>query len=392
MTAVRLFAALCVAAALAGAPASTAGERAQLEGSGVVFTVFESLPPSGACPGLYAVDARTREISWLGGFDATAQDFAIYPGFTAGGRFSHGYFDRASRRVPFVNIFVGDRRIARAVAYTRQSWAPRREELVFGRLVGRGRAERLELAIASAAGRTRRAGPPTAIWPTWTPDGTGLVYTRGAPGPTLLTFVSRDGRIVRDLARDVRQYPAPQVSPDGKRVAFVRSFSAGTREELWLVATRGGGARRVLGPAGYATLAPVAWLSNDELLVQNGGGNDTIFDVGDTLTRLDVDSGRRRPFLKRAFGLSLSPDRSRLLFVRHHLRAGETYYSIRTVRINGRDEQLLAVTDEEDLNVGSIPVWKPASTPIGWVGDPPPPGLDPQDCVARVTALRDSTR
>ena len=78
--------------------------------------------------------------------------------------------------------------------------------------------------------------------------------------------------------------------------------------------------------------------------------------------------------------------------MRHHLRAGETYYSIRTVRINGRDEQLLAVTDEEDLNVGSIPVWKPASASIGWVGDPAPQGLDPQDCVARVTALRDSTR
>ena len=390
MTAGHALAAVLTTAALLGASAPTAGDRA-LEGSGVVFTVFENLPPNGACPGLYAVDAGTREISWLGGFDAATQDFAIYPGFTAAGRLSYGYIDRASNRLPLLNIYVSDRLVApRGVGYTRPSWSPRREELAFGRLNG----GEVELAIASAAGSTRRVGPPAALWPTWAPDGNGLVYTRGARGPELLTFVSRDGRNLRNLARNVRPYPAPQVSPDGKRVAFVRSFAAGTREELWLVATRGGGARRVLGPAGHETLAPVAWLSNRELLVQNGGRRDTIFDAGDRLVRLDVVTGRTKPFLSHAFGLALSPDRSRLLFVRRHLRAGETYYSIRTVGVDGRDEQLLAVTDEEDLNIGSVPVWKPESASVDWVGDPFPfpQGIDARECVRRVTALRDSTR
>ena len=69
-------------------------------GSGVVFSVFENLPPSGACPGIYAVDARTREISWLGGWDAQRRDSAVYPAFTSAGTFSHGHYVDPSASPP----------------------------------------------------------------------------------------------------------------------------------------------------------------------------------------------------------------------------------------------------------------------------------------------------
>ena len=115
-----------------------------------------------------------------------------------------------------------------------------------------------------------------------------------------------------------------------------------------------------------------------------------IFNAGDTVKRIDVATGKQLPFLTHAFVLSLSPDRSRVLFVRPH-RGGETYYSIRTVRRDKRDERLLAVTDEEDLNVRSLPVWKPATARVGWVGDPAPPGTSMEECVRLVTSLRDRT-
>jgi hypothetical protein len=79
-----------------------------------------------------------------------------------------------------------------------------------------------------------------------------------------------------------------------------------------------------------------------------------------------------------------------VLFVRPH-RGGETYYSIRTARTDGRDEQVLAVTDEEDLNIGSLPVWKPAAVQLETVGDLPPVPVTPDACVARLTALRART-
>ena len=105
--------------------------------------------------------------------------------------------------------------------------------------------------------------------------------------------------------------------------------------------------------------------------MQRGPDSDGIFNAGDTVVRLDVDTGKQRPFLSHAFALSLSPDKSRVVFVRPH-RGDETYYSIRTVRTDGRDQRLLAVIDEEDLNVHSLPVWKPAGAHVSWVGDPAP--------------------
>jgi hypothetical protein len=374
-------------AALAGASLSAARNSAVPVGSGVVFSVFESLPPNGACPGLYGVDARTRKISWLGGWNAKRQDSASYPTFTAGGTLSYGHWVDPSSSTPLVDVFAGLRTVARAYAFTGWAWSPRREEIAFTRLAAGGR--RLELVLSSVTGATRVLAVSTGFGISWLPDGNGLVYGRRAGSSDVITFVRRDGRERRDLARTAVM---PLVSPDGRRVAFLRASSpdgTGT-EELWVVATRGGRARKVLGPAAVGKLRHAVWLSNRELLVQHGGMTDSIFNARDTLNRLDVDTRTERPFLKRAFALSLSPDRSRVLFVRPH-RGDDTYYSIRTVRASGRDEQLLAVTDEEDLNVRSFPVWKPAKARVGWIGDPAPFGETEEKCVRRLTSLRDRT-
>ena len=385
MTSARVLAAVCVAAIVATASAATVGSGAGPASSNVVFSITGELP-DGLCPGLYAVDSRTRAIISLGGWDARRQDFALYPSFTAGGKLSHAHLvDSTSSPVPLVDVYAGDRRAARAVAGVGWAWSPRREELAFERLADGGRT--LELVLASASGATRVVGRRSALRPAWTQDGGGLVYERHTRSAGLIAFVRRDGRGRRDLATGAVM---PAVSPDGSRVAFLRELS-GTRVELWIVGTRRGRARKVLGPAALESLAPVVWLSNSQLLVQHNGRYDSLFNLGDTVKRLDVDTGVERPFLKRAFALSVSPDRSRVLFVRPH-RGDDTYYSIRAVGIDGRDEQLLAVTDGEDMNLRSFPVWTPAAAPVGWAGDPAPSGLQAEECVRRVTALRDRTR
>jgi hypothetical protein len=383
----RVVAAALVSVVLAGASVGAAKDAAAPDASGVVFSVFEGLPPNGACPGLYSVDVRTRRISWLGGWSARKQDSAAYPSFTAGDTLSYGHWVDPSSSTPLVDVFAAGRNVARAYAGTGWVWSPRREEVAFGRLVRGGR--RLELVLSSVTGGKRVLAASTALGISWLPDGSGLVYGHRAGQSDVITFVRRDGRGRKDLARNAVW---PLVSTDGRRVAFLRASSpdgTGT-EELWVVGTRGGNARRVLGPAHVGRIRHAVWLSSRELLVQHGGVTDSMFNARDTLNRLDVDTRRERPFLKHAFALSLSPDRSRVLFVRPH-RGDDTYYSIRTVRANGRDEQLLAVTDEEDLNVRSFPVWKPRAARLGWIGDPAPFGETEQKCVQRLTSLRDRT-
>jgi dipeptidyl aminopeptidase/acylaminoacyl peptidase len=388
MPARPLLAVLCVFAVVAGALVRGQwGEAATPPtGPGVVFSVFENLPPNGACPGLYAVDARTRAISWLGGWDAERKDSAVYPAFTAAGTLSYAQFVDPSASPPAADVYAGARNVARASFFTGWAWSPRREEVAFGQLSADGKS--LALALTSVTGRKRILAPSMTGGVSWLPDGSGLVYMRRPGGVEAISFVRREGRGRKDLALNAG---APLVSPDGKRVAFLRRTSpTSIRYAVWIVGTSGGKARRVLSPVAGEALRLGAWLSNRELLVQRGPDSDVIFNAGDTVVRLDIETRNQRRFLTHAFALSVSPDRSRVLFVRPH-RGGETYYSIRTVRTDGRDQRLLAVTDEEDLNIRSLPVWKPAAARVGWFGDPPPPGTSRQACARRITALRDST-
>ena len=74
-------------------------------------------------------------------------------------------------------------------------------------------------------------------------------YTKGAPGPSKLWLVRSDGTGMRQLTTSPGSDEMPTISPDGKRVAFVRTAHDGTpmgREpELYTVPTGGGEAVRL---------------------------------------------------------------------------------------------------------------------------------------------------
>jgi hypothetical protein len=62
------------------------------------------------------VDVRTREISWLGGWDARRQNAAVYPRFTAAGTLSFAYpVDPSKSRL--VDVYAGRRSVARTPIY-----------------------------------------------------------------------------------------------------------------------------------------------------------------------------------------------------------------------------------------------------------------------------------
>jgi TolB protein len=115
------------------------------------------------------------------------------------------------------------------------------------------------LYSADAHGKGRRALTPArqdfvVANPSWSPDGGHVAFsviTQKAIGQGLVETmaiwtVGADGKGVRRVTRGNVQDAAPSWSPDGRRIAFMRSPARGsTRSDLWVVSSDGRGLREL---------------------------------------------------------------------------------------------------------------------------------------------------
>jgi uncharacterized protein YjdB len=110
------------------------------------------------------------------------------------------------------------------------------------------RAGSADLYVADADGRNPRrvtSDPGAEVQAVWTPDGTRLVYTATPTGGMAqIMSVKADGTDPRPLtASTTGGNTAPDVSPDGRRVAFVSTRDG--NPEIYEVDLEGGEARRL---------------------------------------------------------------------------------------------------------------------------------------------------
>lgn len=159
----------------------------------------------------------------------------VDPALSASGRLA--YVARGADGRP--HIFTKTAADAAAVQVTRgeaqemaPEWSPDETQLAFVRRS----AERCGIWIMSADGRSQRELTPctstSEFGMSWSPDGRQLAVTAGgntARSPSHIELVSiADGRR-RVLTAPDSNYPgdwSPRFSPDGKTVAFIRSFAA----------------------------------------------------------------------------------------------------------------------------------------------------------------------
>ena len=135
-------------------------------------------------------------------------------------------------------------------------WSPDGTHVAFSSLT----ANYLRLWIMDADGRhahivARDAPGVQDFTPTYTPDGTRLVFTRCRPDPPGgcgLFSIKVDGtqRLTLTPTRDddVVDF-GPAVSPDGRRIAFARFNAGGITAQVYVMRSDGSGARPVTAPA-----------------------------------------------------------------------------------------------------------------------------------------------
>jgi TolB protein len=162
--------------------------------------------------------------------------------------------------------------------------------------------------------RTRRLtrSPRNDARPSWSPDGSRIVFDRGAWGDLYTIGVA--GRGLRRLTSDPAQETDPAWSPDGRWIAYVRR-ERGTRvHEIWLVRPDGSQAH-ALTRLGVASYSP-AWSPDGRRVVF--ASNLAAYTWGIYAVARDGTRLERliQPVGEGSFEPAWSPDGTRLAFAR----------------------------------------------------------------------------
>lgn len=246
-------------------------------------------------------------------------------------------------------------------ASTRVAWSPDRSKVAFE--AGSEYSENIYV-WNKRTGRVRRITdqPGREVHPSWSPDGTRIVYLHEGDS-TNLFVVRSDGTRRRRLTRDgTDQYHGgPEWSPDGSTIAYP------SLRGLFVIRPDGSGKRRLTDNT--FDLAP-SWAPGSRRLVftrirnRNGDGDAVLFTIRrDGSHRRRITDSRYRDEEP-----EWAPDGSRIVFVRKDYRDGvEPTAFIQTVRPNGR--RLRRVTqDISSEGLGDFfPAWSPGSKRIAYL-------------------------
>ena len=322
---------------------------------------------------------------------------AFYPAFSANGRmlsFGTTHDDPVSR-LPRATLYTLDaasgrfrRRSSFLSPYTASGtvWSPRGRSLLY--LYARG--TKLELhALELPRGRDRNLTPRLiALGASWSPDARRIAFwTRARPGRRSAVFtMNADGTNKRLLVPDAT---AAAWAPHGGRIAFFRA--ADHPASLWLAGASGDGVRKLAAHA----RPPALWSPSGEALMflreprrRSSPGSE--HGAGD-LYRLDLRTDRERLVERSIIPLVWRRD-GRILFLRGHVVAGEGVFGVVVARADGTRERLVGVTDEEDVNIGSLPAWQPVRAPLVQAAAPFKPRIDGGRCIRLLAEVRSRIR
>ena len=178
--------------------------------------------------------------------------------------------------------------------------------------------------------------------PSWSPDGTQIVYARGRDGTGGLAIMDPDGSNVRPLT-DGNDF-LPDWSPDGRSIAFVRQRRG--QSQVWVIGADGKNLRQLTSIIGGAEVPSWSPDSSEVMFSDTFGDIYTIGADGRALQKITEDR------ITGAYQPHWSPDGSLIAFASHST-AG---WSIYTMRTDG--SHVRRITDF-DTGPGPNPAWSP---------------------------------
>jgi Tol biopolymer transport system component len=365
----------------------------------IVFSTFEGLPAfngNDACSGLWAVNPDGSGLMRLVMPDPENFDSQYYPSFSPDGRLlafevfkgsGEGY--EADSEVSLLEGESGD---VRPLATFRSSlfvnprviWSPKSDSALIVRVAkDRGEIDRVD--VESRETDTLVEGEAAASV-AWAPDGSRIAY--GTFEGESIWLMDADGGNRREAVRDAG---GPVWAPDSRRLAFFRPADLTEEDDarIWLVDADGSSEKQLVEDVQHHILRSAIWSpQGDRLIFRRKAQKPVPPHTESDFYVLDLDGGRETLRARAALPLAWSPDGKRILFARQRLVGPDLLIAIYVGSADGTDERLVAVTDEEDINIGSYPVWQPTKALLMPATGAMAPRKEFDFCVRRFDSLR----
>lgn len=134
--------------------------------------------------------------------------------------------------------------------------------------------------MATDGSNPRRLTNSPSEYPSWSPDGSRIVFSLVSPGAVQIGVIGRDGRGQRTLTPSTENSELPAWSPDGTQIAFCRGFEG--HRAIWIMQSDGTHARG-LTSAGSDDVGPtwspdghfIAFSRSGKLMIVRSDASDS---------------------------------------------------------------------------------------------------------------------